>query len=880
MIRRRIAVIQSATLLVIGLSSAPLAAQFVCEPFCPPPSYLIVGPDALLEGDTATAGDHAVQYRLVHTADDGTETLVDPGSWNVMDPDDVLRVGSSSYAFRAIDDEGAFLVEYASRTGVVYVRAGFVVDGGGVVLYKPVTVTRRQQKLIGLSIPYDVITTPALDPESVTQFEAVAEFRSGLPRTQTVQADEWWLEGAPPDAAVSSTGELTLGCMAGGWSLRARYSFEGVTRISPNLYPQVWPNPSMEPDWLFMTGYSDFQEDVLEGGTARADSLRLYRQGGFPLTSYYEAVPASAVQWTGSSNRGAVSPSGLISAEFYPPGVSPPTETIPVTAEYSECGRTVSRTFDVPVSPLSTPELRIFANGVAVPQSTSMPVSGAQSIELRAEAQLYDREGGGRITVPASWAFESSIEGPSLSDDGVLTTLSAQCDELVAVTATFRERSAMRGFHLLPSPNAVSSFTVSRSGAYEGEMLTGSIELAGPACDDVRIPLTVSVEPIVTPAGAPIEFSTSVLPLGGPQGRAVYIGRGERSASFDFVAWTTDQGMRDDIAVTRVMIEAAFANDSQVAEFALCSTSPTMLDVTAADGSDPQEVREGQAAQVLVKARGGTEYASSCGPLNIALGSSDPGAIGPTSVALTGAEASVSLEVRDISAPTEVGIIATLEGPSNLPASQPGNPQHTIHAVPAIELSSIRFSPSMAFEGTRTTLEVSLNTEASGRGISVRLVADDSSLLPGLPRSVVIPGGAREAAVALTVPAVTKTRSVTVEALLGDVTRSATVSIEPFATLTSLIAAVSPIIIGQAVDVTVSLDKVAPSGGLRIGLESSNPGLLPIDGFVTIPAGEKSAVVTLTAAAVRGMMGGVDVVLRAIQGRTTVELTVSVQARR
>ena len=284
-----------------------------------------------------------------------------------MDPDDVLRVGSSSYAFRAIDDEGAFLVEYASRTGVVYVRAGFVVDGGGVVLYKPVTVTRRQQKLIGLSIPYDVITTPALDPESVTQFEAVAEFRSGLPRTQTVQADEWWLEGAPPDAAVSSTGELTLGCMAGGWSLRARYSFEGVTRISPNLYPQVWPNPSMEPDWLFMTGYSDFQEDVLEGGTARADSLRLYRQGGFPLTSYYEAVPASAVQWTGSSNRGAVSPSGLISAEFYPPRVSPPTETIPVTAEYSECGRTVSRTFDVPVSPLSTPELRIFANGVAVP---------------------------------------------------------------------------------------------------------------------------------------------------------------------------------------------------------------------------------------------------------------------------------------------------------------------------------------------------------------------------------------------------------------------------------------------------------------------------------------------------------------------------------
>ena len=198
MIRRRIAVIQSATLLVIGLSSAPLAAQFVCEPFCHPPSYSIVGPDALLEGDTATAGDHAVQYRLVHTADDGTETLVDPGSWNVMDPDDVLRVGSSSYAFRAIDDEGAFLVEYASRTGVVYVRAGFVVDGGGGVLYKPVTVTRRQQKLIGLSIPYDVITTPALDPESVTQFEAVAEFRSGLPRTQTVQADEWWLEGAPP----------------------------------------------------------------------------------------------------------------------------------------------------------------------------------------------------------------------------------------------------------------------------------------------------------------------------------------------------------------------------------------------------------------------------------------------------------------------------------------------------------------------------------------------------------------------------------------------------------------------------------------------------------------------------------------------------------
>ncbi len=869
MIRRSLVLIPGVSLLVIGLSNAPLAAQFDCEPFCLPPSYSLTGPDQVLEGDSVHTGDHAVQYQLVHTADDGTETLVNP-SWGVMDPDDVLRSGSLNYAFRAIDDAGVFLVMNAARTGVVYVRAGLLVEGVSRVLFKPVTVTRRPQKLLGLSIPFDA-DPPALGTRSVTQLEAVADFRSGLPgATPAVQPDEWWLEQAPSDASVSQTGELTLGCTPQvGWTLKARYEFEGISKIAQRTF-FVWPNDTMEPDRLYMTGNSAIPESVIEGQTAQMDSLMLTRRASFPDDFYDEAVPASEVQWSGSSSYGAISPSGLLSAAFYPPGTISPAGTVPVTAEYSECGQTVSRTFDVSVSLISVDELRIYANGSR--HVTTEPVAGAQSIELTAQALLHPSQGGGSFMVPATWAFQSSVEGPSLSEDGVLTTLSAQCDELVVVTGTFRNRSRTAGFHMLPSPNSMSSFTVSQSGAYEGTVITGSIELAGPACDPITIPLSISTEPIVAPPGAPVELA------GATQGRSVRIERGERSGSFDLVALTADEGMREDIAVTRVMIEAAYENDVQGADFALCSTSATMFALTAPDGTTQQEVDEGETARVAVSFPGGAQYAQSCGPMSIQLESSNPSVVSGTSLTLSGEAENITVEVRDVSEATEVGITAVLDGPSYGPASQPGDAQHTIVAIPVPSLSSIRISPSMTFEGRPTTVEVSLDAAASGRDIPIRLVSDDPSLLADLPRTVIVPDGARDATVAFTAPEVIETRTATVEAFLGDVTLSATVSIGPFSTLTTLTARSNRIIVGQTLDVIISLDKVASTGGLRIGLESSNPDLLLIDRFATIPAGEQSAVVTVTAAAVRGMRGGVEVVLRAIQGRTVVEFTVSVEA--
>ena len=147
--------------------------------------------------------------------------------------------------------------------------------------------------------------------------------------------------------------------------------------------------------------------------------------------------------------------------------------------------------------------------------------------------------------------------------------------------------------------------------------------------------------------------------------------------------------------------------------------------------------------------------------------------------------------------------------------------------------------------------KVVLNGPAPSGGITVGLTSSDPGV--GVPPSVTVAAGATSSAYfTITTSPVTATNTVTISGTYNSITKTATVTVIPVA-LSSVTLSPATVTGGAATTLNkATLNGPAPSGGITVGLTSSDPGV-GVPPSVTIAAGATaSPYFTITTSPVSG----------------------------
>ncbi|RYG38196.1 hypothetical protein EON81_04300 [bacterium] len=176
------------------------------------------------------------------------------------------------------------------------------------------------------------------------------------------------------------------------------------------------------------------------------------------------------------------------------------------------------------------------------------------------------------------------------------------------------------------------------------------------------------------------------------------------------------------------------------------------------------------------------------------------------------------IESKPVTAPQTISVTANYRG--NVSST-------SLTVVPW--LTQISFTPNQTRGGFRTTGTITLSAVAPVGGVTVALTSNNTNLI-AVPATVTVPEGQQTVNFELDTQVVATTTPVIIRASLLGVTRSATITVDPFVfSLSSLSFSPSTIDSGGTSTGTVSINVTAPDTGLTLTLTSSNP-------VVTVPA--------------------------------------------
>jgi len=165
-----------------------------------------------------------------------------------------------------------------------------------------------------------------------------------------------------------------------------------------------------------------------------------------------------------------------------------------------------------------------------------------------------------------------------------------------------------------------------------------------------------------------------------------------------------------------------------------------------------------------------------------------------------------------------------------------------------VALSSLSLAPATVPGGGASQGTVTLSGAAPSSGVVISL--SDNSSYASEPSSITVPGGSTSATFTVSTSRVYSTRTVTVSAAYGGITKTATLTITPAAvTLSALSLNPASVTGGGTSQGTVTLSGAAPSGGIVVSL-SDNSSYASEPSSVTVPAGSTSATFTVTTSAV------------------------------
>jgi len=230
----------------------------------------------------------------------------------------------------------------------------------------------------------------------------------------------------------------------------------------------------------------------------------------------------------------------------------------------------------------------------------------------------------------------------------------------------------------------------------------------------------------------------------------------------------------------------------------------------------------------------------------VALSTDNPSIIQvPPSVTIAGGNSTISFTIN-------TSPVSTLPSGGNVFATAGGVTKSIFVTVtpdpnaPPI-LQGVTLNPTSVPGGTSSTGTVLLNSPAPAGGIIATL--STSNLVATPPPIVTIPAGQMSANFAVTTTSVTQDTVVTISALVGAASKSATLTVTRNgapASLSSITLNPTSVTGGATSQATVTLTAAAPTGGAIVTLSSSNTSAATVPASMTIPAGATSANATVT----------------------------------
>ena len=172
--------------------------------------------------------------------------------------------------------------------------------------------------------------------------------------------------------------------------------------------------------------------------------------------------------------------------------------------------------------------------------------------------------------------------------------------------------------------------------------------------------------------------------------------------------------------------------------------------------------------------------------------------------------------------------------------------------VTSINPTSLTVSPSSVNGGSTATGTVTISQPAPLAGANVWLSSDNP--VASIQSFVTVPGGATSTIFSIKTSGVGLTTSATITAMAGGVSVSASLDITP-AGLAGLSVNPATVMGGNTTTGTVTLQGVAPVGGISIAITSNSPNVT-VPSTVLVPAGASSANFTLTTTSVSNITSG------------------------
>lgn len=498
-------------------------------------------------------------------------------------------------------------------------------------------------------------------------------------------------------------------------------------------------------------------------------------------------------------------------------------------------------------------------NTLAVSQSASATITASLAGIVRTAT----------LTVGPATSLKLSLNPTSIygstTSTGTITIPSAAGSSGIVVNLTSSSSAAsVPATVTIPAGATTATFTVNSAPVSTSTTatLTGKIGVNSATADLTIKPAIlngITLNPSSVPGGGSSTATVSLNYAAGPSGALVQLSSNNSGAQVPTSVFIAAGATSVNCTITTSTVSSAITatiTASQVGQSATATLtiSPVLL---SAVSINPNAVIGGQSATGTLSLKS----AAPKGGITVALNSSNSCATVPATISIPAGASSATFGI------TTTAVTANVF--DTITATQSGSSVVASLSVMTLPLNSLSLSPNSVVGGAASTGTVSLNYPALAGGISVNL--NSSSTAATVPSSITVPAGATSATFNVTTSGIGSAINVTITASQGTVTKTATLTINP-PLLTSVTVAPISVVGGVSATGSVTVNSVAPAGGLSVSLTSSNSNA-SVPSSVVIPAGATSAQFPITTNAVPN---AITATISAILGGVTQTATLTV----
>ncbi len=277
-------------------------------------------------------------------------------------------------------------------------------------------------------------------------------------------------------------------------------------------------------------------------------------------------------------------------------------------------------------------------------------------------------------------------------------------------------------------------------------------------------------------------------------------------------------------------LTASYLSVSKTCTLEVTAPSPELTSIAI----NPVAVNSGSSATLTVT----LSKAAPVGGMTVTLTSSSSTVAAPSTVAVaagatTGTATLTTSSVATSSTATLTAKLRTVTKSATL----------TVNPIQPV-LSNLTLDPASVVGGKSANLTVSLSSVALSGGAVVTISSD--SRFVKATTAITVPAGRSSATLVVTTSVVSADTRANFTATYAGTSKSATLTVTaPKPSVSSVTVNPSRLTSGASATLTVTLDRVAPTGGTTVTL-SSNSATAPLPGSLVVPAGSKSASVIFT----------------------------------